>query len=50
MGNVLLAKARDKLTEDADAVADSEKPLKLADIRCERRLGGVLKHYYRAAA
>ena len=50
MGNVLLAKAGDKLTADCADDSETAEAFTLADIKCERRLGGILKHYYRAAA
>ncbi|HEX5470423.1 MAG TPA: integrase core domain-containing protein [Lacipirellulaceae bacterium] len=49
IGNVLLPLPRGEPPEEADD--DSLRPpLKLTDIKCERRLGGVLKHFYRDAA
>ena len=46
IGNVLLPRPRGKPNDDEpDAV-----PLNLETIKCERRLGGLLKHYYRDAA
>lgn len=46
IGNVLLPRSRGKPDEE-----ESEPiPLDLAKIKCERRLGGLLKHYHRDAA
>jgi putative transposase len=45
------AKDNDLLVPDADAkTADEPEVLRLTDVRCKERLGGVLKHYYRKAA
>jgi hypothetical protein len=33
-----------------DADGSAVPPLSLADIKCETRLGGLLKHFYRVAA
>ena len=42
--NDLLTPAKDvKKTKEPDVV-------RLSDVRCKERLGGVLKHYYRKAA
>jgi putative transposase len=46
IGNVLLPKVRGK-PDDAKSVV---MPLDLAKVKCERRLGGLLKHYHRDAA
>ena len=45
------AKDNDLLVPPADA-KDAEEPevVRLSEIRCKKRLGGVLKHYYRKAA
>ncbi len=51
IGNVLLP--RPPGVPDADSSADDESaatPPDLAEIKCDERLGGLLKHYYRAAA
>lgn len=49
VGNVLLPRttsgSADRTTPDDDSI----KPLSLADVKCETRLGGLLKHFYRAA-
>ncbi|REJ69686.1 MAG: hypothetical protein DWQ31_03520 [Planctomycetota bacterium] len=50
VGNVLLPKARDKLADGGTDDSETAEAFTLADIRCQHRLGGVLKHYYRAAA
>lgn len=51
IGNVLLPHPRGAPTEPEVPDGESElKPLALADIKCESRLGGLLKHYYRDAA
>ncbi len=48
IGNVLL---RQWHTADAaDNTQASVEPLTIASIKCERRLGGLLKHFYRVAA
>jgi hypothetical protein len=51
VGNVLLprrdATALDTLVEPDES---APPPLTLADIKCEARLGGLLKHFYRKAA
>ena len=35
---------------DADADESRVLPLPAGEVRCRERLGGLLKHYYRAAA
>jgi putative transposase len=51
IGNVLLPRPRGKLDEDVSADDESTVlPLDLADVKCDERLGGLLKHYYRDAA
>ncbi|MCA9124649.1 MAG: transposase [Planctomycetaceae bacterium] len=45
IGNVLLPKPRG---EPVDDLVD-KTPIQLSEIKCERRLSGLLKHYYRAA-
>ncbi len=50
VGNVLLP--RTQIGPAAEATLDDKgafKPLSLADVTCETRLGGLLKHFYRAA-
>lgn len=49
IGNVLLAQATSEPADGATITDDSLKPLTLAEVKCEARLGGLLKHYYRAA-
>ena len=44
--NVLLPRSRGKPDEEESEAI----PLDLAKIMCDRRLGGLLKHYYRDAA
>jgi putative transposase len=46
IGNVLLPNVHGE-TDDEEPEAD---PLQLTKVKCERRLGGLLKHYYRDAA
>jgi len=44
-------KDNDLLVRAADAKkADEPEVVRLSEIRCKKRLGGVLKHYYRKAA
>ena len=45
LGNNLLPAPRGTLEDEEDIV-----PLDLGKIKCEHRLGGILKHYYRDAA
>ncbi len=45
LGNILLPLPRGKPNDDGDVV-----PLDPNKIKCEHRLGGILKHYYRDAA
>ncbi len=45
IGNVLLPKPRGESEEEPDVV-----PMNLATVKCESRLGGLLKHYYHDAA
>ncbi len=45
IGNVLLSRRGEPESEEAKEVAT----LSMDDIRCKSRLGGILKHYYRAA-
>ncbi len=51
IGNVLLRRPRREPVEATAGDSNSQSlPLDLAQIKCEQRLGGLLKHYYRAAA
>lgn len=45
IGNILLPMPRGEPDKDATETL----PLRLDKIKCERRLGGLLKHYYHAA-
>jgi hypothetical protein len=45
IGNVLLSKPGGEPEDKPDVV-----PMNLASIKCERRLDGLLKHYYHDAA
>ncbi|MBN1911756.1 MAG: hypothetical protein JW818_18590, partial [Pirellulales bacterium] len=45
LDNKLLPSPRGQPDEDAEAL-----PFEPATIKCEHRLGGILKHYYRDAA
>ena len=45
IGNVLLPKSRGEPEEEPDVVS-----MDLATVKCESRLGGLLKHYYHDAA
>jgi len=51
IGNMLLPRPRGEPAEapTRDDRSDT-KPASLADIKCESRLGGLLKHFYRDAA
>ena len=46
IGNVLLSRHDRPEGED---VSDDVPLLSMGDIQCKSRLGGILKHYYRAA-
>jgi putative transposase len=46
IGNALLTTSR----AEADRAEPDVAPLDLSKIKCERRLGGLLKHFYRDAA
>ncbi len=46
IGNVLLPRSSEKPPEDSPDTL----PLDLSEIKCETRLGGLLRHYYREAA
>ena len=46
IGNVLLSKSGEQPTDDSPDTL----PLSLSQIKCETRLGGLLRHYYRDAA
>ena len=51
LGNVLLAKSDEKPPDESSRVEKTATlPLDLSEIRCETRLGGLLRHYYREAA
>jgi putative transposase len=51
VGNVLLPQRNSESVDTAGETNDSASPpLVLADIKCERRLGGLLKHFYHDAA
>ncbi len=51
IGNVLLPRRNAEPVEAAGYAEESATPLLvLAGITCERRLGGLLKHFYRTAA
>lgn len=50
IGNVLLPRRSDELVDVADNIDAWPEPLSLTDIRCESRLGGLLKHFCRVAA
>ncbi len=51
LGNVLLPRRNAEPVDAAGHADESATPLRvLADIQCERRLGGLLKHFYRTAA
>ena len=47
LGNVLLPKPGVPSDDSDDEPA--KLPLDLSQVKCETRLGGLLKHYYRAA-
>ncbi|MCI0746023.1 MAG: hypothetical protein L0Y58_11505 [Verrucomicrobia subdivision 3 bacterium] len=50
LGNVLLPRPHGELVDAAGRDDCTPPPLNLAEVKCEQRLGGLLKHYYRAAA
>jgi putative transposase len=50
LGNELLPRATSASADGPTITDDRLVPLALADVKCEARLGGLLKHYYRAAA
>ncbi len=51
LGNVLLPQPRDESVGSTCHVEDTQSPpLSLAEVKCEWRLGGLLKHFYRLAA
>jgi Integrase core domain len=50
IGNVLLPRRSDESLDVAVNIGASAGPLSLADIKCDSRLGGLLKHFYRVAA
>jgi hypothetical protein len=50
IGNVLLPRPSGAPQVDGSAGESAVTPLDLAELKCDERLGGLLKHYYRAAA
>jgi len=51
IGNVLLPKPGDSTNPDRDTCEEpAALPLDLSHIKCETRLGGLLRHYYHDAA
>jgi hypothetical protein len=50
IGNFLVPRRHIELAEATGDADDVAEPLSLADIKCERHLGGLLKHFYRQAA
>ena len=44
------AEARRRLLEHLAVLKRSPATIPLSEVRCEQGLGGLLKHYYRAAA
>jgi putative transposase len=50
LGNVLVPRRHNELAEATGDAGDVGAPLSLADVKCERRLGELLKHFYRQAA
>ena len=51
IGNVLLPRLGEKPSDEStDEKVAITLPLDLAEIQCETRLGGLLRHYYREAA
>jgi putative transposase len=49
VGNVLLPRTTSESADETTLDDDSIKPLSLVEVKCETRLGGLLKHFYRAA-
>jgi putative transposase len=49
-GYIPLAASAAGASNQADSSKSSDTPLRLKDIACRERLGGLLKHYYRKAA
>ena len=49
-GNELLVLPPDSRRPRVQPGTNDGEPVRLADVRCEQRLGGLLKHYYRKAA
>jgi hypothetical protein len=47
---VLLPRPRGAPQVDGSAGESAVTPLDLAELKCDEQLGGLLKHYYRAAA
>lgn len=51
VGNAPLPRPRGEPAEGTTPDGENNfQPLSLADIKCQRRLGGLLKHFYRQAA
>jgi hypothetical protein len=51
IGNILLPRPRSEPDDATAAGCPSElAPLSLADVKCETRISGLLKHFYREAA
>ena len=51
IGNILLPRRNAQSANAADHADDSvSPPLELSDVKCDKRLGGLLKHFYRNAA
>jgi putative transposase len=50
IGNVLLPRPGGAPQVDGSAGESAVTPLDLAELKCDEQLGGLLKHYYRAAA
>jgi hypothetical protein len=51
IGNVLLPRPRSEPDDATAAGCPSEfAPLSLTDVKCETRIGGLLKHFCRVAA
>ena len=48
--NSVLVRTRRRKSEGKKQRSRAPKVIPLSEIRCERRLGGLLKHYYRKAA
>jgi len=50
IGNVPLPRRSNELLEVADNFSTSAEALSVVNIKCETRLGGLLKNFYREAA